>query len=250
MDWTSIAAAGSGIVGGFASIGNTNKTIRANKQMAAYQYSKDLEMWNRQNEYNSPEAQQLRLSKAGLNPNLVYGNGTVTGNVSSQMPKYNAPTLEYNYHPEQILQSVGMYQDYKLKQAQIDQVKALTSGQELRNAINGINLALQKEFSRKSFLTDLATRGFRKTQAEASAGVAYNQYLRDTATYDESVTARRNMLEKYSYDLANANIRNSLLGVDKQIKEKISQEKTKELEFLNNGGKYWPLMLQMVKALR
>lgn len=63
------------------------------KDLADYQYSLALDMWNKQNEYNSPAAQMARLSQAGLNPHLVYGNGTVAGNTGSEMPKYQAPSI-------------------------------------------------------------------------------------------------------------------------------------------------------------
>ena len=49
---------------------NTNLTNQANMKLAEYQYSKDLDMWNRQNEYNSPSAQMERFNAAGLNPNI------------------------------------------------------------------------------------------------------------------------------------------------------------------------------------
>lgn len=42
----------------------------------------NLEQWMRENEYNSPEMQMARLKAAGLNPNLMYGQGTV-GNAGS-----------------------------------------------------------------------------------------------------------------------------------------------------------------------
>lgn len=89
-------------------------------RMAEYAYSKDLEMWNRQNEYNRPEAQMDRLKAAGLNPNLVYGSGSVAGNTSGQMPKYNAPKMEYKYSPLDVSQMIGAYQDFAIKQAQTD----------------------------------------------------------------------------------------------------------------------------------
>lgn len=78
---------------------NVDRTIEANKGLAEYQYSKDLEMWQRQNQYNSPEQQMQRLESAGLNPNMAYGSGSVAGNTSAQMPKYNAPRVDYNYKP-------------------------------------------------------------------------------------------------------------------------------------------------------
>lgn len=42
--------------------------------------------WNMQNTYNSPEQQMQRLKEAGLNPNLVYGTGSVVAN-SQSMPR-------------------------------------------------------------------------------------------------------------------------------------------------------------------
>lgn len=40
-------------------------------------FAKNLEMWHLQNAYNSPLAQMQRLRDAGLNPNLMYSQGTV-----------------------------------------------------------------------------------------------------------------------------------------------------------------------------
>lgn len=119
---------------------NTDKTIRANKQMAQFQYSKDLEMWNRQNEYNTPEAQMLRYKEAGLNPNLIYGQGS-SGN-ATVMPKYNAPTLQYNYKAMEIPEMIGRYQDVAMKQAQIDNQRALVQQTKTKNDI----LATEKQW--------------------------------------------------------------------------------------------------------
>lgn len=104
---------------------NVDMTISANKNMAEYQYSKDLEMWNRANEYNSPSSQMSRYTSAGLNPNLIYGTGTASaGNTATTLPKYQAPTVEYNYSPPiNIAGTIGAYQDFQMKQAQIDNLK-------------------------------------------------------------------------------------------------------------------------------
>lgn len=51
----------------------------------------NLEQWNRENEYNTPAAQMQRLIDAGLNPNLVYGNGAAQS-TSVGSPQYSAPT--------------------------------------------------------------------------------------------------------------------------------------------------------------
>ncbi|AXL14927.1 DNA pilot protein [Microviridae sp.] len=113
------------IIGRRASVKNTQATIQANKELAQYAYSKDLEQWNRSNQYNAPSEQMARLKEAGLNPNLVYGNGSVVGNTSGQQPKYNAPTVDYSGQlPVQLPDMLSAYQNFELKQAQIDNVKA------------------------------------------------------------------------------------------------------------------------------
>lgn len=99
---------------------NTDKTIAENKRLAEYQYSKDLEMWNRGNVYNNPLEQMKRLKAAGLNPNMVYGSGSAAGMAAGQLPKYNAPTVSYNYEPPVDLPSViSAFQDFRLRNAQI-----------------------------------------------------------------------------------------------------------------------------------
>ena len=57
------------------------------KELMNKQFNSQLQMWNLQNEYNSPAAQMQRLEDAGLNPALVYGNGNALTPASSM----NAP---------------------------------------------------------------------------------------------------------------------------------------------------------------
>lgn len=46
---------------------------RQNMELAKYQNAFNLEMWNKQNEYNSPKATMRRLVDAGINPRDVNG---------------------------------------------------------------------------------------------------------------------------------------------------------------------------------
>lgn len=84
---------GGHLLGSLLGFGSQQQTNAANMEIAKYQYEKNLEMWHRNNEYNSPQAQMQRLKNAGLNPNLVYGNGAV-GNASSTPPQFEAPTMQ------------------------------------------------------------------------------------------------------------------------------------------------------------
>lgn len=113
----------SGTLLGYASQKDTNK---ANLKLAEYQYSKALEMWNRQNEYNLPKNQISRLTEAGLNPNLVYGNGTVQGLTSAPAPQYHAPTLQAynNFGSLGADQAITTYMQLKQSDAAINKTNA------------------------------------------------------------------------------------------------------------------------------
>ncbi len=55
------------------------------KKLMRYQQDLQQQMVDRQNQYNSPQAQMDRLAAAGLSPNLVYNGGNVTGNQSASL---------------------------------------------------------------------------------------------------------------------------------------------------------------------
>lgn len=135
---------GSGIIGGLAAAGasiynsrqanktakeNTDKTLAANKAEAELAYQRAVEMWHMQNAYNDPAAQMARFKNAGLNPNLIYGQGN-PGNASAP-PQYQPPDMQHRYVAADYgtgvaqilptLMSVGTWmQNMKLSEAEID----------------------------------------------------------------------------------------------------------------------------------
>lgn len=122
--WETIASAGGDLLGSvvnniFASK-QAKKERAFNRQMADQAYMRDVDMWNRQNEYNTPEAQMERLKSAGLNPALMYGQGTV-GNATGA-PKAEVPSGRYAWSPILVPDLVEKYQDIRLKKLQGDQV--------------------------------------------------------------------------------------------------------------------------------
>lgn len=74
---------------------NTDKTIAANKAEAELAYQRQVEMWHMQNAYNSPAEQMKRFGAAGLNPHLIYGQGS-SGNASSA-PAYHPADMQHRY---------------------------------------------------------------------------------------------------------------------------------------------------------
>lgn len=77
-----IAGAIAGLAGQVMNIAEQRRVNRQqesfSREMWDKQGQRDLEFWNLQNSYNDPSAQMQRLKAAGLNPNLVYGNGATT----------------------------------------------------------------------------------------------------------------------------------------------------------------------------
>lgn len=78
---------------------NTDKTIAAQKAEAELAYQRSVQMWNMQNMYNTPEAQMNRFKNAGLNPHLIYGQGS--SGLASSPPQYQPANLQYKYEAAQ-----------------------------------------------------------------------------------------------------------------------------------------------------
>lgn len=119
---------------------NSDAVIRANRETMQYnldmynrQRADALTDWNSQNAYNSPAAMMKRYREAGLNPNLIYGNGTSTpaGTVRGASPgsyKAEAPRVDASA-------IIGGFANSMVQQAQVNNLKA----QEqliVQNAIN------------------------------------------------------------------------------------------------------------------
>lgn len=58
-----------------------NRDFQREERLATQDYNVD--MWNMQNEYNSPAAQLERAKAAGINPNSLFGQSSVVGNAMS-----------------------------------------------------------------------------------------------------------------------------------------------------------------------
>lgn len=74
-----------------------NNVLGANLQRSENKraWNREYSLWQQQNAYNTPAAQMERLKAAGLNPMLVYGNGSVTGN-TTQTASPRAQVVDYS----------------------------------------------------------------------------------------------------------------------------------------------------------
>ncbi|AXH73646.1 MAG: DNA pilot protein [Microviridae sp.] len=231
-----IAAAGS-VIGGAIQSGigfrGQKKTNEKNLELAKYQYSKDLEMWNKGNAYNAPEAQMQRLKDAGLNPNMVYGQGAVA-NSSGQLPKYNAPTVDYNYQPPiagTTANVLNQYQDFQIKQAQAnnlrEQGKVIAEEAKIKSFKNWLNTRTgeyQEGILRgKSEGLSLAnTWAPQRWEQEVNKGKLSNRLFQDT--YNEQVGIKSNQYKQGVQNLATGRInQRAKQQAIKMLQQKYSQ---------------------------
>lgn len=147
------------IIQGAQSKANIRNQKRANMELMKYAYSKDLEMWNTANLYNSPAEQMKRLQAGGLNPNLVYGHGNAI-TPAQQIPKYQAIRTDYNALPPvqfggAISSGLDAFYDFRIKNAQADllkeqlrQTSAKATYQELLNWFSPFILSGKKSEAR------------------------------------------------------------------------------------------------------
>jgi len=122
-----ITAGISALSGGAQAVA-TGKQNKKSRQFSRETYAKtkadNIQFWNMQNEYNSPEKQMERLKAAGLNPNMVYDKGgavQAAGNIATpdvQGGQFRTPDFT------QISNPIQGYFDTKIKQAQYDNLKA------------------------------------------------------------------------------------------------------------------------------
>ena len=100
------------------------KNQKWQEKMYQTQRNDALADWRMQNDYNSPQAQMQRLSSAGLNPNLVYGEGATA--MSSQGPRSSSPgswnpkAPEISFDANSVLSS---YYDIEIKKQQANNLK-------------------------------------------------------------------------------------------------------------------------------
>ena len=155
---------GSSLIGGLTSLFGSKSQFKEQQKLINLQYQKNLEQWNRENEYNAPKAQMQRLSEAGLNPNLVYGNGNNTAGTAASSPSYGlaeAPNIigeigkvmQYN-----MMQTLNMMQQIQQTQAKVDTMetqRSLWDSMRILNSFRSAGLDFQNQIQ-KQFGMDLA----------------------------------------------------------------------------------------------
>lgn len=183
----SIIAGGSQVAGGLIDAFGTSRQNRLSRdfsrEMYDRQFSDNLAFWRMQNEYNSPQAQMKRFQDAGLNPNLIYGQGNSGPAGAVQTPDVQSPQFRTPEFGRAVssggLAYVNAIYDLDIKQAQTNNLRA--QNEVIKQE------ALLKEVQRKSVGT---------SEERSRFDLGFEQELRDV-----SADARRAALSKKLADI-------------------------------------------------
>lgn len=112
-----IAAAATAIGGAVTA----RKQAKENRKLAEYQNDANQKLLQQQLEYDKPANQMLRFQEAGLNPNLVYGQGT-PGNQSTPLRYPDIKTTDYS----KLMEAVPVFNQTRLTDSQVQAQDAAT----------------------------------------------------------------------------------------------------------------------------
>lgn len=119
-----------------------------NTKMAEWQNEQNIKNWQMQNEYNLPVNQMKRLADAGLNPNLVYGNGNATTTAGSVHSTPGATMNAYQGH-YRVADAISRGLDNMIKAASIRKTNQETSnlGETQKSIVlNRMHTQLQNDY--------------------------------------------------------------------------------------------------------
>lgn len=111
-----------------------------NLYLARLQNRWNLEQWQRENDYNSPTAQMARYRKAGMNPNLAYGQPTLAASSPTLTSGASSSPQDMSSIGEGVRtfgQAQQMMLNMEMQKAQIEAIKAGTENTKANTAKTG-----------------------------------------------------------------------------------------------------------------
>lgn len=186
-----------GLFGGKKSNDANVKVAREYNQgqmdLAKYQNEQNVKMWNMQNAYNTPAMQMQRMQEAGLNPNLMYGQGT-TGNASSapdaMTPQMTKPDLSYQYVADagkSVGDAVQSYIQAQMADASIKKIDADT-------ALTRQNIVNMQEDEKLKKLHQISM-GFANSKSQKELEFWEQRYNAEMAVLDSTNILQRSTAE-------------------------------------------------------
>jgi len=179
----SIASAGGNVIGDVMNMLSTNAQNRKSRQFTEKIRAQDrqwaLDDWARNNTYNSPAAQMLRMQEAGLNPRLMYGNSATGGGnadqvrgTSTQTPTFRAAEFQ---SPGQIGSTIAQYLNWESQMLSNDNLKKQGDVLAAEAANKAANTSYVDAQTRRSIFDYDLESELRDTSADYRRGLVYKQ---------------------------------------------------------------------------
>lgn len=217
---SAMISAGGSLLGGLFGIGNQRATIKAQQAMQreqnAWQTSEreaaqrwNLDMWNRENEYNSATAQRQRLEDAGLNPYMMMSGGDA-GSASSLTTSPMSAAASPSY---------GTYDIGGNIQSAFNQVAQQLYGYQLQKSEIDKNRAQESQFSAEALLTAAKTKSedaFRPYLID-NLYTQGDQMRADIHNKQEEADLKHSQMLYYNLENTSKTIMNKYLDAEKQV---------------------------------
>lgn len=143
MAWGALIAAA---IAAGASIWSTSKQSRENKKLAKFQADENRRMLDEQLAYNTPASQMRRYQDAGMNPHLVYGQGS-PGNQSAPQTYPDIKPTDYS----SLMNAIPVFNQTRLADSQVQAQNASTMQ---KNALTELNRLQAKVVAKNPLLDD------------------------------------------------------------------------------------------------
>lgn len=142
--------------------------------------AKAMQSWNIMNDYNNPIHQMERLKAAGLNPLLVYGSGSVTGNTTGS-PALTGGGVDTG--TQSLFRGINAVMQAAQGKANLDQTYAQTSAS---NAAAGASTAQASNLNAQTAVNETRAKYEEKSQL---ADLDYKRALTQKLKQDSRVSA-------------------------------------------------------------
>ena len=248
-----------------AQIEINNRNIANEWKMYGQQRMDALFDWKLQNQYNHPRQQMQRLKEAGLNPNLIYGNGANAESANIRSSNANTPTLQAPQNTTDysgLANALPSYMDAQVKQQTINNLQAqhdLILAQKSKvdvDVANGITEGETSKFQleQAKALKDLTIEQAKlrnENIAETTRNIGkqqeFSQKRIEQKDIEIAINQQRLMLEKArtraQIELAHENILRSI--VERETNPVIREKMLQEIENAKKSGELMRIDLQL-----
>lgn len=233
------------VTGGLNLAGNIFGSLESNRQnmeLAKYQNAFNLEMWNKQNEYNSPKATMQRLVEAGINPRDVNG-------LQSFSNAGDGPTAA-TYDPKSPISALSQVSDLARTMLEMRQLQQQIKESESRENLNDEKAVTEWRQRAHLLFKEGNMTELQKIQRQHMRHefVKMMKELHDDGASLGGMAAEFDMPE-YNGNPLSFGLNTSLRGYDKQIKEglkRINDLKGDLLQFDKDSYKFVPAELKPI----